>query len=103
MVGFLDGPLWLRVLIGTGGVCISAVASVLSFMKFYEKWLTYRSTCEALKRELFLFQTRAGAYKKRNKPFAVLVEHTEDIISHENINWLILCTDEEEEKTPTVN
>lgn len=96
MVGFLDGPFWLRLLIGLCGVIVTVIGSVHGLMKFHENWLEYRSTSEILKHELNLYQTHTGPYKNEDDSFTVLVERCEEIISHENLNWKLTCSDEEE-------
>lgn len=95
MVGFLDGPLELRFAIGAFGAAASVIGGVHGLMNYHENWIEYRATSETLKHEFYLYQTKSGPYKNEDDPFIVLTERTEGIISHENINWQLLCSDKE--------
>jgi hypothetical protein len=70
----------------TAGVLITVVAGVLALHQFQERWTEYRTTCESLKKELFLFLTRAEPYAA-GEAFSMLVQKVETLISKENTNW----------------
>jgi hypothetical protein len=72
--------------VGILGIIISITAGLLSLNKYHENWIEYRSVCETLRHEKFMFLTNTGVYSREN-PFPLLVERVESIISHENVNW----------------
>ena len=79
---------------------ISIIASFVAFIttvilgidklkKYQELHLQYRSTCEKLKQEKYLFITKSGEYKQTNDPTydQLFVERCESIMSTETGNW----------------
>ena len=76
----------MKYVIGGLGVLITVVAGVLALHQFQERWTEYRTTCESLKKELFLFLTRAEPYAA-GEAFSMLVQKVETLISKENTNW----------------
>ncbi|UQD53811.1 DUF4231 domain-containing protein [Bacillus methanolicus] len=68
------------------GVTITAIEGWLSLTKYHENWIEYRSICETLKHEKYMYLTKTGVYETENS-FKVLVERVESIISKENVNW----------------
>jgi len=56
--------------------------------KFQEKWIDYRTTCETLKKEIYLFRARINEYKDYDDPMALFVSRVEALISRENTLWL---------------
>lgn len=84
---FVSDYFWAKVAISCFGSGIVVLGGMQGTNKFQENWLEYRSVCEALRHEKYLYLTRAGAYDGAEKSFSMLVERVESIISHENINW----------------
>lgn len=78
------------------GVLVSILEGILSLGKYHENWIEYRSICETLKREKYMFLGKAGVYSE-NSSLEVLVERIETIISNENINWANLNHGENKE------
>lgn len=74
---------WVIASLGGG---ITIIEGWLSTNKYHENWIEYRSICEILKQEKYMFLTKTGVYNTQAK-FKFLVERTESIISKENINW----------------
>lgn len=69
------------------GVITAASAAYSKLNKLQENWLNYREVSETLKHEKYLYLASAGPYSQCDEPFKLLVERTENIISHENLNW----------------
>lgn len=80
---------WFSIMFGIIGVLIACIEGVLALGKHHENWIEYRSICETLKHEKYMFLTKTGVYKE-DEPFPYLVERVESIISKENINWASL-------------
>lgn len=76
------------------GTLIATGTFILSLNKYHENWLHYRTTCELLKHEKYLYLTRSGGYAYSTSPFQELVERCESIISSENIDWAQLHKNE---------
>lgn len=68
-----------------GGV-ITIIEGWLNVSNYHENWIEYRSICETLKHEKYMFITGTGIYNT-DEPFKLLVERVESIISKENLNW----------------
>lgn len=85
--GYIDETtVYLKLLVGGLGLLIAAVTAVLGLYQFQENWLEYRTTCESLRHEKYLFLTGAEPYNVDNA-FHLLVERAEGLISKENTNW----------------
>lgn len=74
-------------------VILSATMAILigivNFGKFEEKWHNYRSTCEALRKELYFYDAKISDYKEA-KDQEFFVEKIESIISSEHAKWLTI-------------
>jgi len=91
IIPFLTGYLrpdgfWIKFSIGAIGVLIAAVGAVLGLYKFQENWLEYRTTCESLRHEKYLYLTNTEPYNQPDS-FSILVKRIESQISKENSNW----------------
>jgi hypothetical protein len=85
--GYMDETtLYLKIIVGLLGLVIAAITAVLGLYQFQENWLEYRTTCETLRHEKYLFLAKASPYNKED-PFLLLVERIEGLISKENTNW----------------
>lgn len=101
-IPFLSGLIttersYLSVIIGVLAVGIAVIASVLALSKFQENWLEYRTTCESLKKEKYLFITKTEPYKGR-EAFETLVQRVETLVSKENTNWALYMIKPNKEK-----
>ena len=52
-----------------------------------EHWIGYRSTCESLKHERYLYLANAGPYAAASDPRAFLAERVEGLVSQEHAKW----------------
>lgn len=84
--GFGQGEPWSIILIGILGAVVAILASLLSLNQFQENWIEYRTTCESLKHEKYLFLTRTEPYDEED-PFGLFVQRIESLISKENSAW----------------
>ncbi|MGD8780534.1 MAG: DUF4231 domain-containing protein [Ignavibacteria bacterium] len=74
------------IILGIIGVIISCIAGILSLGQFQEHWIEYRTTCESLKKEKYLFETGVEPYDN-DSAFDLLVHSVEGIVSRENTYW----------------
>ena len=79
-----SAPAWL---VGGAGALIVVLEGLQQLQQYQQNWITYRSTCERLKHEKFLFAARAGPYATSN-PEALLAERVESLVSQEHAAWV---------------
>lgn len=85
--GYIEpGGFWVKFSVGFLGLSIAGAGAVAGLYKFQENWIEYRTTCEALRHEKYLFLTKTEPYDTE-KPFELLVKRVESQISKENSNW----------------
>ena len=80
-----SAPLWLM---GGGGALIVVLEGLQQLQQYQQNWTTYRSTCERLKHEKFLFLGRAGPYAAVPNPESALAERVEGLVSQEHAAWV---------------
>lgn len=85
----------MRLVTGVIGVVVAVVAGLVSLYKFEENWIAYRTTCESLRHEKFLYLTRATPYDGAAS-FPLFVQRVEGLISKENSDWSQLIKSQEE-------
>jgi hypothetical protein len=75
--------------IATGllGVVVTVFEGMLQLNQFHENWIRYRSTCESLKHEKYIYLANAGPYANLEKPRALLAERVESLVSQEHAKW----------------
>jgi hypothetical protein len=56
--------------------------------QFQQNWITYRSTCESLKHEKFLYLANAGHYADASDRTRTLAEQIEGLVSQEHAQWV---------------
>ena len=74
--GFAGNSLPIKIAIGTLGVVIAVIASLLGLLQLQEHWIEYRATAESLRKEKFLFLTQTDPYGK-DDAFHLLVQRVE--------------------------
>ena len=65
---------------------VAIIIAISQMEKYFETWILYRTTAEALKREKFLFQNGCAQYSNLSEPDKnrLLVERVESMTSSEN-------------------
>jgi hypothetical protein len=74
-------------LLGAGGAVIVVLEALQQLQQYQENWITYRSTCERLRAERFLYLSRAGPYAA-GVAEALLAVRVEGLVSQENAAWV---------------
>jgi hypothetical protein len=72
---------------GVMGALIVVVEGTQQLFQFQPNWTSYRSTCEALKREKYLFLAGAGDYARRPEAEHLLAMRVETLVSDETAKW----------------
>jgi hypothetical protein len=80
-----SAPTWLM---GAGGALIVVLEGLQQLEQYQQNWITYRSTCERLKHEKFLFLGHAGPYAAAPNPESLLAERVEGLVSQEHAAWV---------------
>jgi Protein of unknown function (DUF4231) len=77
------------------GALIVVLEGFQQLFQFHANWTTYRSTCERLKHEKYLYEARGGPYSGEN-PEARLAERVEGLVSQEHAAWTTTQRDAKE-------
>jgi hypothetical protein len=86
LVGYADSMSEFKVVVGILGLLIAVISGVLALYQFQENWTGYRTTCEALKQEKYLFLTKTQPYDQSDS-FSLFVQRAENVISKEHTTW----------------
>ncbi len=86
----------LSYVLGGIGVLIAAITGIISLYKFQETWTAYRTTCESLQHEKYLYHTKTDPYNGKSA-FNLLVQRVEMLISKENSSWADIMKKTEEQ------
>ena len=81
-----DSALWPKVIAGSLGLIVAIITAIVGLYNFQEHWVEYRTTCESLKHEKFLYLTKTEPYNIE-EPFPLFVKRVESLISTENTKW----------------
>ena len=88
LIPFLAGIKASAWLTGGLGVLIVVLEGILQLNQYQHNWITYRSTCEYLKHEKYLYAASAGAYSEAKNPARLLAERVESLVSQEHAKWV---------------
>lgn len=80
----------MPIIAAAGGALIVVMEAVQQLNQWQHNWVTYRSTCEALRHEKYTYLGRVGPYDDIDDTAArkVLVERVESLISTEHSKWV---------------
>jgi len=70
------------------GALIAVVEGLQQLNQYHHNWIAYRSTCEALKHEKYLYLAGAGPYAAVPNAKGLLAERTESLVSQEHAKWV---------------
>jgi hypothetical protein len=76
-----------KLIIAGLGVLITIFEGFLHLNQYQQLWGTYRSTCEALKHEKYVYLAKAGPYATAADAHAMLAERVESLVSQEHAQW----------------
>lgn len=88
LVPVLSSAAWGRLYAGALGVIIVIAEGLQQLNQYQANWIAYRSTCEALKHEKYLYLAQAGPYATSEKPLSLLAERVEGLVSQEHAKWV---------------
>jgi len=82
--GFMASPY----ITGGLGIAVLLLEGIQQLNQYHLHWLIYRTTCEDLRHEKYLYLANAGPYADLNDAHAKLAEKIEALISQENARWV---------------
>jgi hypothetical protein len=88
-----------RLILGGLGAFVVVLEGLQGLNQFQHNWITYRSTCEELKHEKFLWMANAGPYATANDRDALLAERVEAMISREHAKWVSAVQENKKQKS----
>jgi hypothetical protein len=80
----VDAAVWIT---GGLGALVVVVEGIQQLGQYQQNWTNYRSTCEALKHEKYLYLAQAGHYHAADAPERMLAERIEGLVSQEHAKW----------------
>lgn len=89
LVGFFDVCPVMQFFVGLCGVAITIIEGIVSLNKWHENWIEYRSTCELLRHEKYLFEMKAPPYGDSTSVESLFVNNIESLISSESSKWKV--------------
>jgi hypothetical protein len=89
IIPFLSAFSFSRMMWVTGGlgVLITVLEGMLHLNQYQQNWIAYRSTCESLKHEKYVYLGKASPYASAVDPHALLAERIESLVSQEHAKW----------------
>ena len=88
--------MWLT---GGLGVLITVLEGMLHLNQYQQNWIAYRSTCESLKHEKYVYLGKASPYASAADPHALLAERIESLVSQEHAKWASVQQQEPKSQT----
>ena len=89
LIPFLSAFIPARMIWVTGGLgaLITVLEGMLQLNQYQQNWIAYRSTCESLKHEKYVYLGKAAPYAGAADPHALLAERIESLVSQEHAKW----------------
>lgn len=89
LIPFAGTTKWPGIIWVTGGlgVLITVLEGLLQLNQYQQNWIAFRSTCESLKHEKFVYLAKAAPYAGVADPHALLAERVESLVSQEHAKW----------------
>ncbi len=84
-------------------VTVAIITSALKIFRYQELWIDYRTTCETLKKEIYLYQAGVDQYSTADDKESLFVQRVESLISRENTLWLRGQNGENDDNKDTAN
>ena len=99
IAGFGGDYLPVELVVGVLGASIVVVSAMISLNQYQENWIEYRTTCETLRQERYLYLAKAEPYQGTDS-FALFVRKIENLLSKENGAWSLYTQANVQESKP---
>lgn len=104
LVGILpEEGMSMEIIVGGLGLIVAVAAGIQMLYRFQEHWIEYRTVCESLKHERFLYLTGTPPYDNPDGAFHKLVLRVERHISQEHSRWIAEMREQEQEIVPSAS
>lgn len=89
LIPFVSAFRFVRMTWATGGLgaLITVLEGMLHLNQYQQNWIAYRSTCESLKHEKYVYLAKAPPYAGAADPHALLAERIESLVPQEHSKW----------------
>jgi hypothetical protein len=84
VVAAAGGARWV---LGAFGAAVVIIEGIQQIFQFHKNWISYRATCEALRREQQFFDVGAGPYQAADESARLLAERLEQLVGRETSEW----------------
>lgn len=89
LIPFLSTASVWPTLVGYAGLLIVVLEGLQHLFQFQNNWTSYRSTCESLKHEKYLWLAKSGPYfGLEDGDVILLADRIESLISQEHAKWV---------------
>lgn len=78
---------YTAIITGALGVLITVLEGLIHLNQYQQNWTSYRSTCEALRHEKYVYLAKAAPYAGVPDSYALLAERVESLVSQEHAKW----------------
>lgn len=92
----LLGTAWERWTALVVSFLVAVGTTLLKTFKYQENWINYRSTSEALRKEIYSYQAGINEYKEAKDRKGLFVQRVEAFISREHTYWISERKEKEE-------
>lgn len=86
--GFSTMVPYFAIITGILGALIVVLESLQGLYQLQSNWISYRTSCEGLKHEKYLWLAKAGPYADTKDPDGLLADRIESLISVEHAKWI---------------
>ena len=94
--------IFIAIIVGLLGSAIAIIESLTKLYKWHENWIEYRTTCELLRYQKHLFETKSAPYNTEPENIEnIFVRNIENIISAENNKWKVININESKKDNAT--
>ena len=86
--GYTNYSCAIPIILGIAGAIITIIESLTKLFKYHENWIEYRTTCELLRYQKYLYITKSAPYNDTPENIDnIFIRNIENIISSENNKW----------------
>jgi hypothetical protein len=78
---------WIPISTGILGLLVVFAQSLQNLNQYQHNWIAFRSTCEELKHEKYLYEANTAHYQNASDPCRLLADRVESLVSREHARW----------------
>jgi len=97
----LQREYYINIIAAALAIIVAISAGSQKAFNYQENWISYRTTCEILKKEYFFYTNKVQGYENSANPEGLFIERVESIISKENVYWTATYKKKPEDENKT--